>query len=222
MTQTMTEAAPLAGIHMRALIRRGVVKLLKADAGMASLCGARIYGNRVEHWYQDEYPAAAVYALSESNAESDVSPDPDERALSLNVELVAAADERLDDVLDALCLALERAVGIDALGQAMTAIVNRRLPAPLPVDPQGRSPVDAALLRIRQTGSELGIAVDGQRQLGVATVSFEVEYRWPVMPGTLADFLLAVSGWDVEPADGCIDMQSRVEFSPITPATPEE
>lgn len=216
MTQTTTEA-PLAGIHMRALIRRGMVKLLKADDGMAALCGTRVYGNRVEHWYQDEYPAVAVYALSEGNTESDLSPDPDERTLSLSIELVAAADERLDDTLDALCLALERAVSIDTLGRAMTAIVNRRLPEPLPVDDKGRSPVDAAMLRIRQTGTELGIAVDGERQMGLATVSFDVEYRWPVMPGALADFLLAISGWDVVPADGKIDMESRVEFEPANP-----
>ena len=76
------------------------------------------------------------------------------------------------------------------------------------------SPVDAALLAIKLTGTETGIAVDGEQQTGVSTLTFEIEYQAPVFTADLDDFLLGFSGWDVAPADGNIEMQSRVDFAP--------
>lgn len=208
--------ASVLPLHMRALIRRGMVAVFLADAGIAASMGDRIFPNRVEQWWAEELPATGVYTLHEENVETDKNPDPEERKLTLAVEVLAQATENMDDQLDALALLVERAMSIDALGAAMTAIVEAKLGQTLARDSQNRSPVDAALLRIRLTGTETGIAVDGERQTGVSTLTFDVEYQAPVFPADLADFLLGCSGWDVVPADGNIEMHSRVEFPPAT------
>lgn len=201
-------------LHMRALIRMGMVSVFLADSSIAASMGDRIFPNRVEQWWSDELPAIGVYTLHEDNITTDKNPDPEERKLTMAVEALTQATERLDDQLDALALLVERAMSIDALGAAMTDLVETKLGKALPRNSDNRSPVDAALLAIRLTGTETGIAVDGERQIGVSTLTFDVEYQAPVFPADLDDFLLGCAGWDVAPADGNIEMQSRVEFPP--------
>lgn len=210
--------SPLAlGLHPRALIRAAIVKVLLANSACAAMFGDRIYPNRFEQWFAEELPAAGVYTLEEENLESDVSPDPDERRLSLVLELVCQADEQVDDWLDRLCLACEAALfasgAIDKIGQAMTEIIAAKIGQAVP-EKNGRSLADTLIL-ISLKKTELGIAVDGNRETGVASLNFDVEYYWPKSFGNLADFLLAYGGWDVEVSDGKIDMYSRVEFEPF-------
>lgn len=203
------------GLHMRALVRQGVVGLLRQDPACAELLPGGVWPNRFEAWLAWDLPAAGVYTTREEMLDTDQSPDPDERRLSLEVELLALADAALDDTLDALCLAVERALlrdhAIDALGRQITAIVEARLGRELPLLKNGRSPVDT-LLAIKATGTEIGIAVEGERPIGVATLAVDIDYTWPRLTGELADFLLAIGHWDAAPADGKVDMRSRVEF----------
>lgn len=212
------------GLHMRALVRQGVVALLQADGPCAELLAGGVWPNRFEAWLAPELPAAGVYTTREEMLDTDQSPDPDERRLSLEVELLALADAALDDTLDALCLAVEHALcgdhAIDALGRQITAIVEARLGKPLPLLKNGRSPVDT-LLAIKATSTEIGIAVEGERPIGVATLAVDIEYTWPRPVGELADFLLAIGFWDAAPADGKVDMVSRVEF-PAPEQGPEQ
>lgn len=213
-------ASGTAGMHPRALIRHAVVRVLKENPDTAILLGERVFPNRAEHWLCDELPACGVYTLSEDTIESDVSPNPDERRIDLIVELLARNTARVDDVLDALTLAVENALRLDAIGDAMGRIINKALveeglPPMEKVKKDGdpRWPVDTLLL-LGLKSTDIGIAVDGNRQIGVAAMNFDLEYTPPEFPVPLADFLLAVSGWDVMPADGHIDMESRVEFEP--------
>lgn len=207
----MASALPM---HMRALIRKGMVAVFKANAGIAASLGDRIFPNRVEHWWAEELPAIGVYTFDEKNVDTDKNPDPEERKLTMAVEVLTKATELLDDQLDALALLVERAMSIDALGAAMTAIVEAMLGKSIGRNSASRSPVDAALLAIKLTGTETGIAVDGEQQTGVSTLTVEIEYQAPVFSADLDDFLLGCSGWDVAPADGNIEMQSRVDFTP--------
>ena len=207
----MASALPM---HMRALIRKGMVAVFMADSGMAAMVGDRIFPNRVEHWWTEELPATGVYTFDEKNVDTDKNPDPEERKLTMAVEVLTQATELLDDQLDALALLVERAMSIDALGAAMTAIVEAKLGKNIGRNSENRSPVDAALLAIKLTGTETGIAVDGERQIGVSTLTFDIEYQAPVFTAEMDDFLLGCSDWDVATADGNIEMQSRVEFPP--------
>lgn len=212
-------------MHPRALIRHAVVRVLQENSVTASLLGERVYPDRVEHWLAEELPACGVYTLSEETIDSDTSPNPDERRVDLIVELLARMTDAVDDTLDALTLGVEKALLLDAIGEAMGRIVNEKLAAAgLPLmekirrNSESRWPVDTLLLLGLQS-TDLGIAVEGNRQIGVAAMSFDLEYSWPEYPEPLADFLLAIAGWDVEPHDNVIDMVSRVEFEPA-PAGP--
>jgi len=215
-------------MHPRALIRHAVVRVLKEHLDTAALLGKRVFPNRTEHWLSDELPACGVYTLSEDAIDSDVSPDPDERRIDLVVELLARNTAKVDDVLDALTLAVEEALRLDAIGEAMGRIVNEALVkaelSPMEkVKKNGelRWPVDTLLL-LGLKSTDIGIAVDGNRQIGVAAMNFDLEYKTSRLPIPLPDFLLAISGWDVEPHDGVIDMVSRVEFEPAPAVEPQE
>jgi hypothetical protein len=208
--------------HPRALIRRAVVRVLLEHEATSALLGDRVFPNREEHWLQDELPAAGVYTLSEERIDSDVSPDPEERRLSLVVETLARMSARVDDVLDALTLAVETALSeLDAVGEAMGAIVNESREA-AGLDPLEKVPAENGDLELRWPcdtlrlivlrSTDIGIAVDGDREIGAAAMNFDLEDAWPVERGEIADFLLGLTDWDVEPHDGVIDMVSRVEF----------
>lgn len=222
----MSEYKPM---HPRALIRHAVVRVLKENPDTAVLLGECVFPNRAEHWLCDELPACGVYTLSEDSIDSDVSPDPDERRIDLIVEILARNTARVDDVLDALTLAVEEALRLDAIGDAIGRIVNEALvKAGLPPmekvkkDGELRWPVDTLLL-LGLKSTDIGIAVDGNRQIGVAAMNFDLEYETPRLPIPLPDYLLAISGWDVQPHDGVIDMVSRVEFEPAeaAPSAPD-
>ena len=206
----------LVPIHPRALIRHAVVRVLTKNPGTAALLGERVFPNRMEQWWQSELPACGVYTLSEEWLDTDSYPEPEERRLDLACELLCAADEKTDDSLDALCLAVERAMLLPAIGAAMGDILDEsRVNVGLdPLGPGQRKALDETLLQLASRGTELGIAVDdAERQTGVAALNFSLDYRRLILPGDLPDFLLGVSGWDVQPADGHIDMESRVEFA---------
>ncbi|MCL1915673.1 MAG: hypothetical protein FWG17_03050 [Desulfovibrionaceae bacterium] len=208
----------------RALIRHAVVCVLKEDAGLAALTGGRVFPNREEHWLAGELPAIGVYALSEEVLDTDISPDPRERRISLIVEALVRMAEKADDKLDELAWAVEMALAaLGPVGAAMTALVNKALAAagkdPLPpatINGIPRSSAVDTLLSLTLKSTELGIAVDGNRQIGVAVLNFDLDYALSDFPPALPDFLLAASAWDVVPADGKADMESRVEFDPST------
>lgn len=103
-------------MHMRALIRQGMVAVFLSDAGISASMSDRIFPNRVEQWWAEELPAnSCVYTLHEENVTTDKNPDPEERKLTLAVEVLTQATEQMDDQLDALALLIERSMNIDAL-----------------------------------------------------------------------------------------------------------
>jgi hypothetical protein len=207
----------MATTSLRRLIRHAVVKALQADAGLAALLGGRIFANRVEHWLPGDLPAAGVYTLSEEPLESDISPAPRERRISLVIELLARMSAKVDDALDGLAQAVEDALQLDAIGAAMTALVNEQRAAAgqesLPPVTTGGIPRSSAvdtLLALKLTGIDVGIAVEGDRHIGVAALAYDLEYVLP-KDAPREEFLAGVSGWDVVECDGSIDMESRWE-----------
>ena len=83
------------GVHPRTLIRRAVCQVMREHDGLAALIGARIWPNRMEHWFRSELPAAGVYTVSEQRVESDTRPEPPERIISLADEIIVVGDGEL-------------------------------------------------------------------------------------------------------------------------------
>lgn len=175
---------------------RYVAGLLLADSGFPG----PVYPNREEPWLSHELPAIGIYTTQETKVEQDISPDPDDRLLTLVVEILAGRNERLDDNLDAFSLIVERSLTYQTMARA-----------------SGQWP----LVDFVYSDTTLGFADDGERLVGLASLTFDLTYRFPAEPLPLNDFLLAIAGWDVEKHDGCLDMVSRVAFEPAPQPGPE-
>ena len=184
-------------LHPRAAIRHAVVAVLQAHTGIAAALGPRIHPNRAAHWAEAELPAAGVYTLSEEPVESDLSPAPDERKMALVVEILVRDNVNLDDTLDALSALFEDALYLPAIGKAVQAL----------------GAADT-LLVLRYTGTDIGFAAEGGRDMGVMVLNYEIEYGKPAVLPPLPDFLLGVTGWDVAPADGNMEAVDHIHFDP--------
>lgn len=143
----------------RTFIRHAVVQVLKADAAVAALVGDRVYPNREDPWMSRELPALGVYALSESPVESDVA-NSEEHKLELVIEAIIMADAGIDDTLDALEAAITPCIRLDAIGAAIVSAGGRD-----------------TLLSCSWSGTTVELADDGKLLLGVATMTWGLEYR---------------------------------------------
>ena len=210
----------------RTLIRHAVCELFLDSAPLAPL-GQRIFANRMAPWMESDLPACGIYVLQEENLETDRYPDPEERRLTLVVELLVRADERLDDRLDSLCLGVEQVISADAIGRHMGELVDYaladRCQPPMPLTREHRHPADSLLL-LRLTGTDLVLAEDGNRTIGVAIMNFDVEYAPPPREMDLPDFLTGIVGWSLVVSDEAagevpIHAVDKIEF-PGTGDTP--
>lgn len=92
--------------HRRQRIREFAVDQL---SGAVS---ATVIGSRIHNWQAADLPGIAVYTLAEVS-EAVTQSRQQERTLTVAVEIYVLAAEDVDDVLDALCLEVERAMEID-------------------------------------------------------------------------------------------------------------
>lgn len=100
----------MADTHARALIRANIVAMITA-AGTAA--GDRVYPNRVLPLHRQALPAIVVFTTGEDAGEPTSGPL---RVYPKTVDVVVAiyaAGGELDDNLDAMCLAVERAIAAD-------------------------------------------------------------------------------------------------------------
>jgi hypothetical protein len=171
----------MSAVHPRTLIRHAVVVVLKKNPAVIAICGQRIFSNRQDPWDESELPAMGVYQTSETPLETDISPPRDERSLDLSCEVLAQADEKLEDILDAVSLALERDLDLKVIGAEL-----------------GEADT---LLEIKFTGFELGLADDGNRLVGVAIVNFTLDYEMPKVLPEAAEFRQTKTGWDLAGSD---------------------
>jgi len=166
--------------HPRTALRRCAADLLDS-AGFTG----RVFQNREEPWMQTEFPVCGVYVTEEIPIETDLSPVPDWREATLVVQVLEWGDGLdLDDRLDALSLIVEQAVTF----QAMRSLLQ---------DGKG-----IPLLDLQYGGTSLGVADDGQRQVGCAEVTFRVEYEMPPPETSLDLFVTGHIDWDLADGEG--------------------
>ena len=90
--------------HIRKTIRDIMhAKLLAADTA----AGTKIFKNRVFPYWENELPAITVYVTDEDSSIYNAAPREYERMFQVGVEIVAEANENMDDTLDALALEVE-------------------------------------------------------------------------------------------------------------------
>lgn len=137
--------------HVRELIRDAAVSAL------AGIAGGRIYASRAYNVQQGELPALLVYTLSERSDAIRLSMAGArrlQRTLDLAVE-VYASGASVDDALDALCVEVEEAMHASAAAGGLAALIE-----------------DMTL-----SATQVGLAGDGNRSVGVAQLRYTIEYH---------------------------------------------
>jgi hypothetical protein len=158
----------------RANVRRKLVELLKDKTDAAD----RVFQNRARQLWPEELPAILVYSRSETAREFDTAPRSIERELQIAVEIVAAADEELDETLDALAEQVERRLmGDDTLGNLCSDIIL--------------------------TGTEMSISGEGETLFGSAILNFRVLYHTEiyVQDAEITDLERIDVEWDLKNDD---------------------
>lgn len=149
----------------------------------------RVYPSRIQHIQTGRLPAIGVYAMKEKANDEGTSPRRYTRTLSIAVECVATADERLDEVLYALADTVEAA---------------------LLQDPTLNGLVDDLVL----DAMEMHLAERGEALLGCARVECSVEYERVLPAVGLDDFRKGGVRWDkAEPGpDGTTDAEDIINL----------
>lgn len=138
----------MSDTHVRTKAREAVVALL-VGADIADV-GAKVHSGRVHPFGDGQLPAIAVYCRSETIRASSGRGDAirRERGIVVVVEIYATANQDLDDVLDTIALAVERALIPD---RHLSSLAKNFEPA----------------------GTEIGIVEAAQRKTGVARLNFQ-------------------------------------------------
>lgn len=155
-------------LHPRKQIRDAIVTALVGKTG----AGERVYPSRVRPWREKLLPAMGVYLTSESADHEDSAPRAYRRRADIVVEIVAGADERLDDLLDAEAQRVENAL--------------------LP-DPE----LGGLVADLEMTGTEIELDVQGDTVLGRCAVTFAATYWTEPPEPVLDDFETAGVDWDL-------------------------
>lgn len=171
-------------VHPRALIRRAVCALLRASGFPGP-----VFPSREEPWLARELPSIGVYTTDETRRESDRSPEPDERDLTLAIDVLdrETRDEPLDDRLDALTLYAEATLSFETVRDAMA----------LAAEDAGMDPESMPVLDFSYGSAAIGEAEDGSRIVACATLTFRLTYRMPPVPVDADKLKTIVSGWDL-------------------------
>lgn len=137
-------------IHRRTTIRRRVESVL------GGISGVTVQASRVRPWQRDDLPAMAVRTPRESITRDDKD-DGERRVLTVVVAIADQAGQASDDVLDGLVADVEAELWADRqLTDAGTL---------------GQLLIDWQL-----EGIEVELVDEGDRQTGVAEVTFRAEY----------------------------------------------
>jgi hypothetical protein len=137
--------------HQRKLIRDAAVGKLLAQTD----AGSKVYANRIKPFtsngWTSELPAIVVYTMDEQAEIFNAAPREYLRTVQLVVEIQAAADESLDDVLDNIADQVERAMLRD---DTLAGTVNN-------------------LLLVR---SRMALRDEGETLIGACIVQFDAQY----------------------------------------------
>ncbi len=136
--------------HKRKEIRAYIKTELAELAGMA----AKVFSNRPTPTWDVELPALFVYTLLEGGEPTaDNGPSPSKRKLSLAIEVRVQADENLDDTIDDLAELVEGKITADPTLGGNAA-------------------------RASYVSTEIDVAAQGERPIGAARLTYEVEYLY--------------------------------------------
>lgn len=178
--------------HERVTIR-SKLKILLSDAAMSGI-GSNVFNNRFRPvWENSELPCVVIWTRDEDSEIFTVAPKRYQRKTRVVVELLAKANETLDDALDNFADTIEDLIAVSA------GLAN-----PLGITAFEVDGVDLV-------GTDMEIETGGDTLIGSLKMTFEVTwYRWAPKQQSLDDF----DGGDFElDVTGDNDNEEKVEGS---------
>lgn len=136
-------------------IRKKIGEILMLNTA----AGANVFVSRTRKISASSLPAILVYTRQETAEEFNTAPRELKRTLTVGIEIVARADDELDDTLDDLAQEVERIMS------------ENQLLADDDGDPESERCSDIAY-----TGAEITLTGDGDNQHGACVLSYDVTY----------------------------------------------
>lgn len=146
--------------------RKEIREKIKALLTNKTACGVNVFENRLLKWRKEKFPAISIYTQSESSEIKNVSPRLYKRRLSLAIEIIAMADNNIDDYMDVLADQVE-------------AILHQTWN------------LEGVAENFIYLGTQIGIAHDGADSFACAKLEYEAQYSsiHAVAPESLPDLL---------------------------------
>ncbi len=154
--------------HPRSLIRKALVKMFKKELHEKNF-NITVFENRVSAFLAEDLPCIAVYAESENILDEAKRPNPNERDLSINIDLLAREGENIDDDLDALSYFIEKILTIEKLDSVLDSMFEA----------DGLVSSDIVLIEVTYENIAMGLIADDARVLGCASMAFSIKYELP-------------------------------------------
>lgn len=148
----------------RKRIREKMVEILRAGATQV---GEKVYGSRARAFFQEELPAVCVYFYNETVEEFNASPRELKRTAKFRVEVLAKADEDLDNLMD-------------EIGDEVEKILHNA------------NDLDGLVNDLVLSDSQAAILADGEQPVGSLQLTFDVEYL-TLAPGEEGEVAAEVS-----------------------------
>lgn len=153
--------------------------------------GGRIYLNRFEAWDERELTTIGIYVVSEDPIETDKNPPPNERRLTVGVEIFSPEDQALEERLDIIASLVEHYYRLPPLGRLIKL--------------QGGCDT---LLKIDWLGNDRGYIPEGQRTIGANIMSFALEYQIPGEEAELPPYTQFKTDWKARTPNGDLEAEN--------------
>jgi hypothetical protein len=134
-------------MHKRQSIRTAVQTMLSGHTDV----GTSVFANRVSAFWREELPCISIFTKDEQSQPRDLSGRQSIRNLTLAIEVRIEVNENLDDSLDTIANQIEDIISADTslMGQASGA---------------------------QETSTVLDVSVEGDKQIGLLTLTYTVTY----------------------------------------------
>lgn len=153
----------------------------------------RVFPSRVVPLFSKvELPCILVYTNDEPVEEFNSAPRRNKRTIRLAVEIVCTMADNIDDALDDACEQVENLL-------------------------MRNDTLNGKASDVRLTNTEIVTLPDGDKPIGAAKLSFDVEYYETVNLDPTDPLITGNVGWDLAQPDGKIEAEDKINFPQPTP-----
>jgi hypothetical protein len=131
--------------------RQAIRSALKAMLSGETTAGANVFTNRETRLWQSELPAILIYTNQEPSTPESLSARRYIRNLELVIHVKIEATENVDDDLDQIVTEVEEIIDAD-------------------------QSLQGTVLATSQTNTEIRVDSDGEKDIGIAIITFECKY----------------------------------------------